>query len=199
MGQLALDADVYKRLSAEVLASRCYEPGETAGSRTQLIYCAMEACESQPELTQRLAPILQKMKSEREEVARSAGASVGDGAQSPMPSLQPAEDWVMTYCRDEWSWLEGGLDRFTTALFDLTLTLCRLRTKLKAQSQSKKEPPSLAVLGRIWQQVQDVCLTTAVVNPTADQSLLNKAPSKLAETFTEDPHLRPYLKRVIDR
>lgn len=60
MGQLALDADVYKRLSTQMYAARCYGVGDNEGSsRTQLIFSAQESCETLPDLSQRLAPILQ--------------------------------------------------------------------------------------------------------------------------------------------
>lgn len=199
MGQLALDTDVYKRLSVEVLACRCYEPGETAGSRTQLIFGAVETCDTQPEMSQRLAPILQMLKSDREKAARVADGAPSGTVGSPVPTIAEGEEWVLRCCRDEWAWLEGSLDSFTLSLFEVTLSLCRLRTKLKAQITSKSESPSQAALGRIWQQVQDVCLTTAVVDPVGDQSLLNRAPSKLGETFSEDPHLRPFVENIIDR
>lgn len=192
VGLLALDSEVYSRLSAQIVTSQRYEQSSVGPSRSMLIRTATDACYLTSELARPLVQLLVAVKAQRESTAASAGPRSSDSSISPAASVTGAVQRVLDMCPESWRMLEQHLDGSTGALIQYASLLSSLHA-----SMTQQQPFNKANIAGLEAEIETISFAGALI--PASTSILRKAPPMLYNLLDRDPELRPNLQALLRR
>ncbi len=122
---LALDSEVYSRLSQRIMRSQQYEHSAAAQSRGLLIRTATDACYLSAELAKPLVPMLLAVKGMSDDQNSSPSAS------SPVGEISRSIQRVLDMCPLWWRDLEYHLRKSTEVLSQYSVLLLWIHATLR--------------------------------------------------------------------
>eukprot|EP00041_Stephanoeca_diplocostata_P029463 m.870187 g.870187 ORF g.870187 m.870187 type:complete len:1058 (+) comp23565_c1_seq3:61-3234(+) len=213
MEALALDTEVYSQACSRLVATqtlhKCGADATSNPARCQLIRTATDACSLTSDQSAQLAVILQPVRAAR----RSAAQPADSTPQSPIVAPTAAVRRVIDIDASLWETLENALATTTTALSTYASTLCSIVALLQsADNGTAGSIPSLLLardgsgkqgtvnaLDDLVALIATTCRDTCAHDILGRQSLLSLAPPHIGDVLRDDPYLRGYARKIIDR